>query len=142
MDKDLNKSSDHDNPAAARRPGADMSQGPGPRLMGAGTLIGDDVYNTKGEELGDIKEIMLDTQSGTVVYAVVGVGGFLGMGDKLFAIPWKALKLDPTEKRFILDVSKERMKDAPGFDKDHWPDMADSRWNQEIRSFYGVTQHH
>ncbi len=141
MDKNLNKPSDGNNSASPRQPGPDMSHGPGPELMGAGTLIGDDVYNTKGEALGDIKEIMLDTMSGTAVYAVVAVGGFLGMGNKLFAIPWKSLKLDETRKRFTLDISKERMQDAPGFDKDHWPDMADDNWNKEIRNFYGVSQH-
>src|SRR5664279_5519617 len=65
--------------------------GPGPRLMGAGTLIGNDVYNHKDEDVGDIKEIMLDTQSGKVIYAVLSFGGFLGMGEKLFAVPWNAL---------------------------------------------------
>lgn len=142
MDRNLNKPSDGNNSASPRGPGHDMDQGPGPELMGAGTLIGDDVYNTKGEEVGDIKEIMLDTRSGTVVYAVVAVGGFLGMGNKLFAIPWKALKLDTAKKRFTLDVSKEQMKDAPGFDKDHWPDMANAKWNKDVRDFYGVSQHH
>ena len=73
---------------------ADSSRGPGPRLMGADTLIGNDVYNTRDEDLGDIKEIMLDTQSGRVAYAVLSYGGFLGMGEKLFAVPWSALRLD------------------------------------------------
>lgn len=141
MERNLNKPSEGDSTAPAQRPGPDMSHGPGPKLMGAGTLIGDDVYNTKEEAIGDIKEIMLDTLSGTVVYAVVAAGGFLGMGSKLFAVPWKALKMDAANKRFTLDISKERMKDAPGFDKDHWPDMADPSWNKEVRNFYGVTRH-
>ena len=68
--------------------------GPGPQLMGADTLIGNDVYNQNDEDLGDIKEIMLDTNTGKVSYAVLSYGGFLGMGEKLFAVPWEALKLD------------------------------------------------
>ena len=112
--------------------------GPGPRLMGANTLDGNDVYNKDNEDLGDIKEIMLDVPTGRVAYAVLSFGGFLGMGDKLFAVPWSALKLDTVNKRFVLDVSKERLKEAPGFDKDAWPDMADPAWVKSIHSYYGV----
>lgn len=79
-------------------------EGPGPRLMGADTLIGNDVYSRDDEDLGDIKEIMLDTVSGDVCYAVLSYGGFLGIGEKLFAVPWAALKLDTENKRFILDI--------------------------------------
>ena len=75
-------------------PHANGHQGPGPHLMGADTLNGNDVYNEKDEDLGDIKEIMLDMTTGRVSYAVLSFGGFLGMGEKLFAVPWNALKLD------------------------------------------------
>lgn len=112
--------------------------GPGPAVMGASTLIGNDVYNRQEEDLGDIKEIMLDTQSGNVCYAVLSCGGFLGMGEKLFAVPWSALTLDTENKRFVLDVEADRLKNAPGFDKDRWPDMADAFWAQSIHSSYGT----
>lgn len=113
--------------------------GPGPRLMGADTLIGNDVYNTRDEDLGDIKEIMLDTASGKVAYAVLSFGGFLGMGEKLFAVPWAALRLDTVNKRFVLDADKDRLKNAPGFDKDNWPNMSDPTWSKGIHDFYGTT---
>ena len=113
-------------------------QGPGPRLMGADTLNGNDVYNQKDEDLGDIKEIMLDMNSGRVSYAVLSFGGFLGMGDKLFAVPWSALKLDTVNKRFVLNVDKERLESAPGFDKDKWPNMSDQTWAQGIHAYYGT----
>ncbi|MFC3111453.1 PRC-barrel domain-containing protein [Undibacterium arcticum] len=116
----------------------DISKGPGPELMGADTLHGNDVYNDKDENLGDIKEIMLDMRTGKVSYAVLSFGGFLGMGEKLFAVPWNALTLDTINKRFILKVDKERLKDAPGFDADHWPDMANPAWANEIHSYYGT----
>ncbi|CDH46175.1 MAG: PRC-barrel domain-containing protein [Candidatus Competibacteraceae bacterium] len=112
--------------------------GPGPEVMGANTLIGDEVYNQKEENLGSIKEIMLDTHSGNVCYAVLSCGGFLGMGEKLFAVPWSALKLDAENKRFMLNVEADRLKNAPGFDKDQWPNMADSAWAQNIHSYYGT----
>ena len=112
--------------------------GPGPALMGASTLIGEDVVNDKEEDLGDIKEIMLDMRSGQVAYAVLSFGGFLGMGEKLFAVPWQALQLDTVNKRFVLNIDKERLKSAPGFDPDAWPDMSDVSWTNQIHTFYGT----
>ena len=90
-------------------------KGPGPALMGADTLIGESVVNAQGLSLGDIKEIMLDMRSGEVAYAVLAFGGFLGLGEKLFAVPWQAMQLDTANKCFVLDVDKERLKTAPGF---------------------------
>ncbi|EGN75253.1 PRC-barrel protein [Idiomarina sp. A28L] len=110
--------------------------GPGPHLMGADTLIGNDVYNQKDENLGDIKEIMLDVTNGNVSYAVLSFGSFLGMGEKLFAVPWSALTLDTENKRFVLNVDKESLKDAPGFDKKHWPNMADKAWSKDVDTYY------
>ena len=117
------------------------SAGPGPALMGADTLLGDSVVNGANDDLGDIKEIMLDMNTGQVAYAVLAFGGFLGMGEKLFAVPWQALHLDTVNKRFVLDIDKERLKNAPGFDKDAWPDMGDVQWANQIHTFYGTDQH-
>jgi sporulation protein YlmC with PRC-barrel domain len=118
--------------------GPDMRHGPGPELMGANTLVGGDVYNHKGEDLGEIKEIMLDMRNGLVAYAVLSFGGFLGLGGKLFAVPWAALKLDTENKRFVLNVEKDRLSTAPGFDKDKWPNMADAAWARDIHAYYGT----
>lgn len=123
---------------ASSGPGPDARHGPGPEVMGADTLVGNDVYNLKSEDLGNIKEIMLDMRSGQVGYAVLSYGGFLGMGEKLFAVPWNALKLDTKNKRFVLNVEKDRLKDAPGFDKDKWPNMADQAWVNTIHAYYGT----
>jgi sporulation protein YlmC with PRC-barrel domain len=114
------------------------TDGPGPELMGANTLSGTDVYNQKDEYLGDIKEIMLNMRTGRISYAVLSNGGILSLGEKLFAVPWEALKLDTENKRFALNVDKDRLEGAPGFDKDNWPDMADTTWAQGVNSFYGV----
>lgn len=118
--------------------GGHRGDGPGPQVMAADTLQGDSVVNRQGEMLGEIQDIMIDVPSGRVAYAVLSFGGFLGMGDKLFAIPWKALTLDAENEQFILDAPKERLESAPGFDKDHWPSMADQRWGTEIHAFYGT----
>lgn len=115
--------------------------GPGPSLMGADTLIGNDVYNSQEQDLGDIKEIMLDMRTGRISYAVLSFGGFLGMGTKLFAVPWDALKLDIVNKRFVLDVSNDRLESAPGFDQDAWPNMADRSWADGIHAYYGTKPH-
>jgi len=114
------------------------TKGPGPRVMAASTLEGDNVVNSAGDKLGEISEIMLDVPTGRVAYAVLSVGGFLGIGEKLLAIPWSALKLDPENKRFTLNVSKEQLEKAQGFDKDHWPSMADQRWATELHNYYSA----
>ena len=111
--------------------------GPGPYVMDAASLTGDEVKNSAGEDLGEIKAIMLDVPQGRIAYAVLSFGGFLGVGDKYFAIPWEALKLNADEECFVLDVDKEQLKNAPGFDKNHWPSMADLTWASDIHRYYG-----
>ena len=83
------------------------------RVLSASTLNGDDVYNPKGEKLGSIKELMLDIENGKVCYAVLSFGGFLSLGEKLFAVPWSALTVDTNNKRFVMDADEERLKKAP-----------------------------
>ena len=107
------------------------------RVLSASTLTGDRVRNTAGEDLGKLEEIMLDVSSGRVAYAVLSFGGFLGVGNKLFAVPWHKLALDEREHEFILDVDKSTLDNAPGFDKDNWPDMNDPTWESQILSHYG-----
>jgi len=107
------------------------------RTLSASTLIGDGVRNTAGDSLGKIEELMIDLPTGQVAYAVLSFGGFLGMGDKLFAIPWSALRLDEDAHEFVLSVSKERLEKAPGFDKSNWPDMTDPSWGRSIHDYYG-----
>lgn len=111
------------------------------RALSASTMIGDDVRNRTGEDLGTIEEIMLDVNSGRIAYAVLSFGGFLGLGDKLFAIPWQALTLDTEEHVFVLDISQEALEDAPGFDEDNWPNTmdGDNAWLVEVYDYYGYT---
>lgn len=126
-------------PEGARIVGGESNtSGPGPEVMAADTLEGDKVVNARGEDLGTIEDIMIDVQRGRVAYAVMKCGGFLGMGDKLFAIPWDALTLDANRHCFVLDADRERFQKAPGFDKQHWPSMADNSWATQVHDFYGV----
>jgi sporulation protein YlmC with PRC-barrel domain len=117
--------------------GSETAEGPGPEVMAASTLDGDKILSTDGDEVGKVKDIMLDVQGGRIAYVVMSSGGFLGIGDKLMAIPWSALTLDTTRKCFLLSVSSERIKNAPGFDKQHWPSMADTTWATSIHQYYG-----
>ena len=112
-----------------------------PHVLSATKIIGDKVVNIEGEQLGSIKELMIDYEDGHVAYAVLSFGGFLGMGDKLFAIPWEALTMNTEDHTFILDVDKEALKNAPGFDKDHWPDDAqyETGWLLDIYEYYGYS---
>ncbi|HVX14339.1 MAG TPA: PRC-barrel domain-containing protein [Pirellulales bacterium] len=101
------------------------------------------VRNSGGKDLGDIKDLMLDMGGhGRVRYAAMSFGGFLGMGDKLFAIPWRALKFQHDSEKnkdfVIFDATEESLKKTPGFDKDHWPDMADRTWMQDVDQHHGV----
>ncbi|MGY6554369.1 MAG: PRC-barrel domain-containing protein [Wenzhouxiangella sp.] len=105
-------------------------------LLSARSITGDEVCNLKEEKLGTIQDIMLDVPTGRIRYAVLSSGGFLGMGDRLFAIPWQALHLDSDNKRFKLDIEVERLKKAPGFDKAEWPDMADATWNSSVETYF------
>lgn len=102
----------------------------------ASSIIGTNVVNPKGESLGSIKEVVIDPRTGKVAYAVVSFGGFLGMGEKLFAIPFTSFEYDVEENEYVLEVSKERLKAAPGFDSDNWPSMAEEKWNRDIYKYY------
>ena len=116
----------------------DDHSGPGPEIMAASSFEGETVVNRQGETVGEIEEIMLDVRSGRIAYAVMSVGGFLGLGEKYFAIPWRAFTMDTDEKRFILDVDKARLEAAPGFDRNHWPSMADETWAAQIHAYYST----
>jgi sporulation protein YlmC with PRC-barrel domain len=117
--------------------GRATADGPGPDVMAASTLDGNKVLSSDGEDIGKIKDIMLNVGSGHIAYAVLSSGGFLGIGGKLLAIPWSALTLDTQEKCFVVAMTAERVKNAPGFDKDHWPSMADQTWATSVHQYYG-----
>lgn len=104
--------------------------------LSATTIIGDDVRNVAGEDLGEVTDIMLDLETGNIAYAVVDMGGFLGIGGKLFAVPWSAMTLDTDEHEFVVDIDKTRLENAPGFDKDDWPDFSDRAWGKSVHDYY------
>ncbi|GJH14194.1 PRC-barrel domain-containing protein [Caballeronia novacaledonica] len=119
--------------------GSGVGDGPGPDVMAASTLEDTTVITSDAEDVGKIKEVMLDVRSGRIAYAVLSSGGFLGMGDTLRAIPWGALTLDTDQKVFRVDMTAERIRSEPGFDKDHWPAMADIGWGSSLHEYYNRT---
>ena len=108
------------------------------QLLAAGTLIGDKVINQKNEDIGKIEELMVNVGDGSIGYAVMSFGGVLGFGNKFFSVPWSTLTVDEDKKCFVINVDKEKLKNAPGFDKDHWPDMT-PEWSASINTYYDFT---
>jgi sporulation protein YlmC with PRC-barrel domain len=106
------------------------------RVLSAGSLTGNRVRNPAGEDLGKVEELMIDLPSGRVAYAVISFGGFLGIGDKLFAVPWQALTWNETGREFIMHVDRRELEQAPGFNPNRWPDMADPSWSSRVDEFY------
>jgi sporulation protein YlmC with PRC-barrel domain len=109
------------------------------RVLSSSSINGTTVQNMQRENLGEIKDLMIDITEGRIAYAVLSFGGFLGIGDKLFAIPWEAFRVVQEEEVLLLDVVKEKLENAPGFDKDNWPDMADTTWGRGIHDYYGYS---
>jgi sporulation protein YlmC with PRC-barrel domain len=107
-------------------------------VVSASKIIGEAVGNRQGEDLGKVHELVIDAREGRVAYAVLSFGGFMGVGNKLFAIPWRAFEFATTENKLILYVEKKKLESAPGFDKDaKWPDFADRSWGDGIYKYYG-----
>lgn len=104
------------------------------RLLTATSIIGDKVYGQDDEHLGKIKDIMIDVKQGVIEYVIIEFGGFLGLGDKYFAIPYDALHVDSKRRAYVLNQKKEVLEKAPGFDKNHWPETNDH--NFELSSSY------
>lgn len=107
------------------------------KVQSASTLTGYRVRNEKNDDLGTVEELMIDPASGRVAYAVLSFGGFLGFGDKLFAVPWSLLSLRDEDRVFVLNADPGMLQSAPAFDSEQWPDFADERWGTELHAHYG-----
>lgn len=123
-------------PSGSATPGAsDAAKRAWERTHRASRIIGMDVVNRQGEKVGDVEDIVLD-RSGNAAYAVVSTGGFLGVGDRLHAVPWRALEANAGTGQFILDIDKETLGKAPGFDNTTFPDVNDPKWSAENRKHF------
>lgn len=107
------------------------------RILSASTITGQNVYNLQDENIGDIKDLMIDLNNSEIAYAVISFGGFMGIGNKLFAMPLKAFQFSDHDKTIRLDISKEKLENAPSFDKDNWPKTDDNEFVDSVYSHYG-----
>ncbi len=106
------------------------------RVVSARKLAGERVAGPEGDRLGDIEEIMIDLPEGRVTFVVLSLAGDPA-GEKLVAVPWDAFEPDPDNAGFILDIDSGRLKAAPGFERNDWPDFADPDWGTQIYNYYG-----
>jgi sporulation protein YlmC with PRC-barrel domain len=115
------------------------SERPGSVVTRASKMLGATVKNPSNENLGKIEDVVIDIDQGSVKYAVLSFGGVLGIGDKLFAIPWRALSIQEEQGSdnfwFVLKVDKERLEKAPGFNQNQWPERGSPKW-AEVDTFY------
>jgi sporulation protein YlmC with PRC-barrel domain len=122
--------------AVAIMPGA-AAQDVSPPLYKTSSIIGRAAENKHGNEIGRIADVIIEATTGNVAYAVLASDGFMGLGEKLFAIPWRVLQQPTDAKTFKLDMTEEQLKKAPGFDQDNWPDLEDRHWGDTIHAYYG-----
>ena len=106
------------------------------RVLPTGSMKGAHVRNFAGEDLGKVDEFVVDFDSGRIAYVVVAVGGFLGIGEKLYAVPWDLFSVRLDDYEFYVDVDKQMLLDAPGFERSQWPDMGDAQWGDGIKTHY------
>lgn len=106
-------------------------------VLSVSAVMRNSVRNPQGEDLGKIEDLAIDLDAGRIAYAVISFGGFLGLGEKHFAIPWEALRIDPHEHAVILDIPKERLKNAPGFERGARPATTDREWLRSVYTYYG-----
>ncbi|MBA2721592.1 MAG: PRC-barrel domain-containing protein [Methylibium sp.] len=105
--------------------------------MRASKLIGSDVRNAQDQNLGNIKDLIIDVTNDRVYYAILSFGGFLGLGDKLFAYPVSAFRQVGNEDKVILNIDEERLKKAPGFDSKEYPDFNAPKYRSEVDGYFG-----
>ncbi|HEY3172475.1 MAG TPA: PRC-barrel domain-containing protein [Thermoanaerobaculia bacterium] len=105
--------------------------------LSAKALIGARVVNLKNENLGKIEDLVIEPEDGRVTFGILSFGGFLGMGEKLFAVPLQMMRTSTEDRTFVLDVDKEKLKNAPSFDNDRWPDLHDRAFGSRVYSYYG-----
>jgi sporulation protein YlmC with PRC-barrel domain len=108
--------------------------GPGSRLSAATSFFARTVVDSDGAMLGSITDLMLDLERGRIAYAVVATGGIMGIGERLFAVPWSALR--PLGQQFVLECKRAALETAPAFDRDHWPLTPAYRWHERVHAYY------
>ena len=107
------------------------------RLIASDKVEDTAVYNRQGERLGSVYNFMVDKRSGQVEYAVLSFGGFLGIGDSYYPLPWKSLKYDTSQGGYAVDLDKDRLQGAPRYERSELPDWDDPGYGRRIDDYYG-----
>ncbi len=107
-------------------------------IIAADKVVGTEVYNTAGEHLGEIQDVILDKVSGKVVYAIMSFGGFLSIGEKYHPLPWSTLKYDTERGGYVVPLTRERLENAPMYGADGEPDWSDRTYGKRIYDYYGA----
>jgi hypothetical protein len=118
------------------RPGMEGEETP--QLIAAGKVHGTPVYNRDGEHLGTIEDVMLDKRSGRVAYAVMSFGGFLGLGEEFYTLPWATLRYDPEQDAYMVDVTEEQLRAAPPRTPEGTDPAEDAEWEEQIHRYYNA----
>jgi sporulation protein YlmC with PRC-barrel domain len=108
------------------------------KLIAASRVAGTAVQNSAGERLGTLEDVLIDKQSGRVVYALLSFGGFLGIGDKHHPLPWQSLEYDPTSGRYTVNLARERLEGAPVIDEGSYAPLEDVAWGKRVHDYYDV----
>ena len=108
------------------------------KVVSASTLAGYRVRSHRNEDLATIEELMVDPESGCIAYAVLCLGGFVGVDDRLYAVPWARFRLNTDDRVLVFDGDGACLDGAPSFQQDDWPDFSDRQWEDEIREYYGA----
>jgi len=109
-----------------------------PRVVSADDLEDMALRGVDGADMGKISELVIDPNTGRIAYAVVDAGGFLGLGERHFPVPWAVLQPAEGGNGFVLNVTKDRLTAAPQFTRDNRPDMSDRQWSVALHTYYGV----
>ena len=110
----------------------------GGSLIAASKVNGTTVYNTVGEKLGSVYDVMIDKRSGKAAYAIMSFGGFLGIGDSYHPLPWRSLTYDDRQGGYVVNIDRSRLEGAPSYkssDPDRWIDPS---YGREVNGYYGV----
>ena len=111
------------------------------KILSASTLAGYRVRSTENEDWGTIEELMIDSSDGNIAFAVLSLGAFPGLQDKLLAVPWDLLSLNAGDRVLVLRTDRETIQSAPAFEQDDWPDFTDHSWGDAIKNHYGPKQY-
>jgi sporulation protein YlmC with PRC-barrel domain len=107
-------------------------------LIAADKVEGTAVYNRSGQNIGAIKTVMLNKYNGRVAYAVLASGGFLGIGEQYYPVPWEALRYDTELGGYVVPVDSDDFDNAPRYPADAEPNWADKLFNEDLRRYYGL----